>query len=163
MTYSDGSLLRSENLTITSVEPEDGGLYFCFAKTSQSFGQEPGILNLNVISKDSAIYVPPKNLTVETGGKAIFTCKTHPNLKQMVSWVKKENDTLEILSLASEFLELSNVTQKDEGFYACVVGNEESHTQNIAYLRVHDPLPVPKLMEAPPNYITVSTKISIFR
>ena len=115
-------------------------------------------MNLNVISKEDAIYQYPQNITVENGDKAVFTCKTQPSLKEMVSWVKKTgDDSLEILSLASEFLELTNVTFEDEGYYACVVGNEVSHVQKIAYLKVVEkPLPVPKLIEAATeNYITI--------
>ena len=126
------------------------------AKTSST--AELGILNLNVISKEDAIYQYPQNITVENGDKAVFTCKTQPSLKEMVSWVKKTgDDSLEILSLASEFLELTNVTFEDEGYYACVVGNEVSHVQKIAYLKVVEkPLPVPKLIEAATeNYITI--------
>ena len=144
-------------MTILNVEPEDAGVYFCVAKTSAGYGH-PGIMNLNVIPKTEAIIQPPQNLTVEIGAKAVFTCTTQPQLKHMVSWAKVGSN-LEILSVASEFLELNNVTYESEGFYACVVGNDaRSATEEVAFLKVIDkPLPVtPKLSQEKRNHITIA-------
>ena len=143
-------------MTILNAELEDSGVYFCVAKTSAGYGQ-PGIMNLNVISKSEAIIQPPQNLTVESGAKAVFTCTTKPQLKHMVSWVKVGSN-LEILSLASEFLELNNVTFENEGLYACVVGNERAHHEEVAYLTVIDkPLPVtPKLSPEKKTQFTIA-------
>ena len=143
-------------MTILNVEPEDAGMYFCVAKTSAGYG-EPGIMNLNVIPKTEAIIQPPQNLTVEIGDKAVFTCTTQPQLKHMVSWAKVGSN-LEDLSVASEFLELNNVTYESEGFYACVVGKPGAATEEVAFLKVIDkPLPVtPKLSQEKRNHITIA-------
>ena len=47
------------------------------------------------------------------------------------------------LFIGSEVLEIENVTFVDEGFYACVVGNEVANVKAGAYLTVEDPKIVP--------------------
>ena len=65
-------------MTIYGVKPSDAGLYFCVSNTNA--GLTPGFLHLNVMRRDEAILQNPKNMSVELGGTANFTCQSYGKL-----------------------------------------------------------------------------------
>lgn len=151
-----GYPIKGEDFVIIDVQPEDAGLYFCAARTSSDL--TPGFFNLRVLTEDEAIIQKPKNVTLEEGDTAYFTCQSHGTLlKEATSWVKLDGDNFDVLLEASEVLEIVNITQADQGLYACVVGNKMVNVQAWAYLTVQDP----KVTIVPTNnqetYIYVST------
>ncbi len=137
-----GYSLKGQNLTIFNVQPEDAGLYFCIGKNNEAL--TPAFLHLTVIQEDEVIVQRPQNLTLSVGDRALFTCKSHDKLlRQATSWVKLEQNFQEgfvVLAEATEILEIENVTFADEGFYACVVGNEVANVQAVAFLSVEEAL-----------------------
>ena len=82
----------------------------------------------------------PRNISVFEGESATFSCHTHLSLRQYTSWVRIFQNEEQIVELAEgkEAFTLENVTRNDTGIYACVVGNNEAHFQEVAHLEVKE-------------------------
>ena len=88
-------------MTINDVQPEDAGIYFCLAHTNS--GHTVGTFHLTVLQKSAVILQEPKNVTLEEGGSAYFTCKSHEKLStDSTSWVKLEDRFDEGFTVLSE-------------------------------------------------------------
>ena len=95
-------------MTINDVQPEDAGIYFCLAHTNS--GHSVGTFHLTVLQKSAVILQEPKNVTLEEGGSAYFTCKSHEKLStDSTSWVKLEDRFDEGFTVLSEGKDLSRV------------------------------------------------------
>ena len=54
-----------------------------------------GIFHLSVLRESEVILQEPKNVTLEVGQSAYFTCKSHEKLtSESTSWVKIEEDII---------------------------------------------------------------------
>ena len=96
-----GNLIKGRDLTINDVQPEDAGIYFCLAHTNS--GHTVGTFHLTVLQKSAVILQEPKNVTLEEGGSAYFTCKSHEKLStDSTSWVKLEDRFDEGFTVLSE-------------------------------------------------------------
>ena len=88
-----GRLLRGGDLMVHNVQAEDAGIYFCFAKTNS--GHTVATFHLSVLRESEVILQEPKNVTLEVGQSAYFTCKSHEKLtSESTSWVKIEEDII---------------------------------------------------------------------
>ena len=70
---------------------------------------------------------------------------------------------ISIYFLGSEVLEIENITFSDEGYYACVVGNEVANVVAGAYLTVEDPKIVLIEPQSHNYYVIVSYKKTFLR
>ena len=150
-----------KHLTIHNVQTEDAGIYYCFAKTNS--GHTVGIFHLTVLRENEAIIQAPKNVTRQVGESGYFTCQSNGKLLlEQTSWVKlesnEEDEGFIVLSEGSEVLEIENITFADEGFYACVVGNNVANVQAGAYLTVEDPTIIHISPQDQNSYVIVSIK-----
>ncbi len=137
VTSANGDTIIGETLTIANARPEDGGLYFCVGQTNVA--AETSSVHLSVLREYEAILERPRNLTVEVGESAIFTCRSHSALRDHTSWVQLLDDDIVILDDGTEVLHIENATHEDSGLYACVVGTDVAYIQAVAALEVVEP------------------------
>lgn len=136
----EGVPFMGESITMKAVTTDDAGPYFCIGYTNvdRSFG----VLHLTVLRRDEALVEQPRNLSVEAGENAVFTCKTHKALREHTSWVRIVEEDLIVLAEGTEVLRIDNVTENSQGLYACVVGTDVAQIQALAHLTVVEhPLP----------------------
>ncbi|CAB3373127.1 Hypothetical predicted protein [Cloeon dipterum] len=105
----------------------------------------------------------PRNTTVVVGEIAALQCPTLSDLEPYIQWIKTNISTItddsefpqgvivqtNTNSTSPQTLEIANVTYDDEGWYACVAGNNIGFSHSMAYIRVVDSLePEPVLVRA---------------
>ncbi len=130
-----GDPVIGNELTVAGASADDAGMYFCVGQTTAGFAT-PGFLHLTVLDRDDAIPERPRNLSVAEGEDATFSCRTHLDLHRHTSWVRLlEGDIVELAS-GTEAVTIVNASESDSGVYACVVGTDEAHFQEVAYLKV---------------------------
>ena len=76
-------------------------------------------------------------------------------LSRHTSWVRLLDDDFIVLAEGTEAITIMNASLSDSGLYACVVGTDEAHFQEVAHLNVTEPVPpaaqpqVPVLLTVP--------------
>lgn len=121
------TLTASGSLILEDVNFRDTAIYQCWASNKHG----TILTNTNVY----VIELPPQLLTEDgntyaytEGQKALLECETFGSPKPKVIW-ERRNSSSSLLAdprvnpLANGWLEISNVTQSDDGIYTCTVPN----------------------------------------
>ncbi|XP_053551776.1 neural cell adhesion molecule L1 isoform X2 [Bombina bombina] len=130
-------------LTISQVQKEDTGIYYCTAENEQENVTISAILE---VKNATQIISPPLDLRVRKGGKAIFQCEVlfDPTMEsQRVEWKKdgrvlEEADDSDKISIEDDALSISNVQEEDQGMYTCVARTDLDVVEQEAELVVID-------------------------
>ena len=130
----DGNLLVGPTLSFERTHLNDSGLYICVGKNNYKFTTH--FLFLDVLSVNEAVLAPPQNVTAEMGQSAVFTCRTHFELRRYMSWIRVKEEEIEILAEGTEVYRVDNVTYEDQGLYSCVIGSDDVYYEDEAYLTV---------------------------
>ncbi|XP_070769534.1 protein sidekick-1 isoform X1 [Enoplosus armatus] len=128
-------------LTVRRVQPGDGGIFQCIARTAA--GETQAHTQLLVSSVAPTFTLPPSDQTVTDGHTALFTCQTSGAPKPAITWrkgsqvlasgsVKVPGFTL----LQSGGLQIQPISFQDSGEYTCIASNSEGTINTTATLTV---------------------------
>ncbi|KAF0037115.1 hypothetical protein F2P81_009989, partial [Scophthalmus maximus] len=131
----------ASGLTVRRVQPGDGGVFQCLARSAA--GETQAHTQLLVSSVAPAFTSPPTDQTVTHGNAALFSCQTSGAPKPAITWRKG----LQVLAsgsvqvagftlLQSGGLQIQPVSFQDSGEYTCTAGNSGGTINATATLTV---------------------------
>uniref|UniRef100_A0A8B9SEL6 Sidekick cell adhesion molecule 1 n=1 Tax=Apteryx owenii TaxID=8824 RepID=A0A8B9SEL6_APTOW len=134
-------VLLSGGLRIHGLQPEDSGIYQCFA--SNKAGEMQTYTYLDVTNIKPAFIQPPVDTTVTEGMTAVLTCEVSGAPKPAISW-KRGNQILasgsvqipRFILLESGGLQITPVFLQDAGNYTCYAVNSEGALNAFVMLTV---------------------------
>ncbi|KAM8798404.1 protein sidekick-1 [Eudromia elegans] len=134
-------VLLSGGLRIHGLQPEDSGIYQCFA--SNKAGETQACTYLDVTNIKPAFIRPPVDTTVTEGMTAVLTCEVSGAPKPAIAW-KKGNQILasgsvqipRFILLESGGLQITPVFLEDAGNYTCYAVNAEGALDAFVMLTV---------------------------
>ncbi|KAL2086634.1 hypothetical protein ACEWY4_017693 [Coilia grayii] len=134
-------LTASLSLQVRRVQPEDSGIFQCFARNTA--GEAETHTHLVVTSLAPYFTTTPSDTTVTDGTSALFTCETSGAPKPAVVW-KKGSQVLASGSvriprftlLETGGLQIEPVVLGDAGNYTCYAANAEGAVDATATLTV---------------------------
>ncbi|XP_052447789.1 protein sidekick-1-like [Carassius gibelio] len=117
-------------LQVRRIQPDDAGIFQCFAENMA--GEIQAHTNLVVTSVSPSFTTPPSDITVTDGTSAVFTCDTSGAPKPAIVWrngsqvlasgsVQMPRFTL----LESGGLQILPIMPSDAGNYTCLASNSE--------------------------------------
>lgn len=131
-------------MIMDDLVPEDSGQYEC--RICNELGCVEHMMYLTVtdrVNHKPILLERPDNLTLLVNQSGHMSCKYLSDLTSKKTWVfvhcRNMNDCISEPKFMGEDLdrlEFTNVTQEDEGWYACVETNSLGRTTSRAYLRV---------------------------
>ncbi|XP_017286434.1 neural cell adhesion molecule L1.2 isoform X2 [Kryptolebias marmoratus] len=142
--------LTNGGLQIFNVTHDDKGLYTCSVQNSNlSISAELEVFNRTVILS------PPKDLKVQPGHTAVFTCVAHydASLKvPIIQWRKNntklfESSSNEKYTFDGPEFRISNVEPDDEGLYTCEIITSLDKADASAMLILYDRPDPPDLLQ----------------
>ncbi|XP_076364415.1 fibroblast growth factor receptor 4-like [Tachypleus tridentatus] len=149
------TIYKKWNITLTTVGPDDSGNYSCIVENSE--GKIKWTFKVEV--QERLVGSPlirdgyPTNQTVYVGQQARFECRFYSDLHPHVRWLKyytvngsyqDSNGKLNVHIVEStnpnvtdpQLLVIDNVTEEDEGWYACLAWNYIGFSNRTVYLSV---------------------------
>uniref|UniRef100_A0A1A7YF48 Sidekick cell adhesion molecule 1 n=1 Tax=Iconisemion striatum TaxID=60296 RepID=A0A1A7YF48_9TELE len=128
-------------LTVRRVQPGDGGIFQCFARSPA--GETQAHTELLVSSVAPTLTSPPSDQTVTDGDTALFTCQNSGAPKPAITWRKGTQivasgsvQVPRFLLLQSGGLQIQPVSFQDSGAFTCIASNTEGTTNASATLTV---------------------------
>uniref|UniRef100_A0A8C4ZXH8 Sidekick cell adhesion molecule 1 n=1 Tax=Gadus morhua TaxID=8049 RepID=A0A8C4ZXH8_GADMO len=128
-------------LTVRRVQPEDGGIYQCVARSAA--GEVQAHTHLQVSSVAPAFISPPTHQAVTEGNAALFTCQASGAPKPAIVWSKGSQvlasgsvRTPRYFLLESGGLQVQPVGSQDSGEYTCIASNPQGSINATAGLTV---------------------------
>ncbi|KAG5278462.1 hypothetical protein AALO_G00099230 [Alosa alosa] len=133
--------LTASSLQVRRVQPEDSGIFQCFARNAA--GEVEAHTHLIVTSLAPYFTITPSDITVTDGTSALFTCQTSGAPKPAIVW-KKGSQVLASGSvqiprftlLESGGLQIEPIVPGDAGNYTCYAANTEGAVDATAALTV---------------------------
>ncbi|XP_046849260.1 protein sax-3-like isoform X3 [Xenia sp. Carnegie-2017] len=125
-------------LVIENIRMKDSGNYICYV--NNSFSESSLTFHVNVYEY-TKIVLKPSNVTVAKGENAWLHCNATGIPKPIIMW-RKDNMKDEIKSVKGTrvypngTLMLSNISQKDKGWYTCMAGNPGVIITERAYVDI---------------------------
>ncbi|XP_054732284.1 fibroblast growth factor receptor homolog 1 [Anastrepha obliqua] len=150
--------LKKWSLFIEKLTTADSGTYTC--KISNKFGTIEHSIKLTIIGqlhseKPLIVNNTPTNQTVIKNSSSRFECQVESPTAVRIRWIKHKNSLKEepnlnfannsnIIELPTnaekpEILNIMQASSEDEGFYTCIVTNDDGDTMATAYLQVVEP------------------------
>uniref|UniRef100_A0A8D0G947 Sidekick cell adhesion molecule 1 n=1 Tax=Sphenodon punctatus TaxID=8508 RepID=A0A8D0G947_SPHPU len=134
-------VLLSGGLQIQGLQPDDSGIFQCFA--SNKAGEIQTYTYLDVTNITPTFTQPPVDTTVTEGMTAVLTCEVSGAPKPAIIW-KKGNQILasgsvrisRFILLESGGLQITPVFLQDAGNYTCYAVNSEGALNALAMLTV---------------------------
>ncbi|KAA0722521.1 Protein sidekick-1 [Triplophysa tibetana] len=133
--------LISMILQVRKVQPDDTGIFQCFAENTA--GQIQAYTNLVVTSMSPSFTTPPSDITVTDGTLAVFSCETSGAPKPAIVWRKGSqvlaSGTVQVprfTLLESGGLQILPIMLSDAGNYTCSVSNTEGLVSGTGALTV---------------------------
>ncbi|XP_014911399.1 protein sidekick-1-like, partial [Poecilia latipinna] len=128
-------------LTVRKVQPGDGGIFQCFARSPA--GETQAHTELLVSSVAPTVLSRPFDQTVTDGDMALFTCQNSGAPKPAVIWRKGSQiiasgsvQVPRFTLLQSGSLQIQPVSIQDSGEFTCIVSNSEGTVNTTAALTV---------------------------
>ncbi|XP_056136412.1 protein sidekick-1-like [Lampris incognitus] len=128
-------------LTIRRVQPGDGGIFQCFARSVA--GEAQTHTHVLVSGVAPTFTLAPTYQTVTDGNKALFNCQTAGAPKPAITWRKGSQilasgsiQTPRFTLLESGGLRIQPVHLQDSGEYTCIASNSEGNINTTAALTV---------------------------
>uniref|UniRef100_A0A8C4ZYE7 Sidekick cell adhesion molecule 1 n=1 Tax=Gadus morhua TaxID=8049 RepID=A0A8C4ZYE7_GADMO len=126
-------------LTVRRVQPEDGGIYQCVARSAA--GEVQAHTHLQVSSVAPAFISPPTHQAVTEGNAALFTCQASGAPKPAIVWRSQvlasgSVRTPRYFLLESGGLQVQPVGSQDSGEYTCIASNPQGSINATAGLTV---------------------------
>ncbi|XP_027874470.1 protein sidekick-1-like isoform X1 [Xiphophorus couchianus] len=128
-------------LMVRKVQPVDGGIFQCFARSPA--GEIQAHTELLVSSVAPTLLSPPFDQTVTDGDMALFTCQNSGAPKPAVTWRKGSQiiasgsvQVPRFTLLQSGSLQIQPVSIQDSGEFTCIVSNSEGTINTTAALTV---------------------------
>uniref|UniRef100_A0A3Q2E7L1 Sidekick cell adhesion molecule 1b n=1 Tax=Cyprinodon variegatus TaxID=28743 RepID=A0A3Q2E7L1_CYPVA len=126
-------------LTVRRVQPGDGGIFQCFARSPA--GEAQAHTELVVSSVAPTLLSPPSDQTVTDGDTALFTCQNSGAPKPAITWRKGviASGSVQVprfTLLQSGGLQIQPVSFQDSGEFTCIVSNSEGTINATAVLTV---------------------------
>ncbi|XP_031784638.1 fibroblast growth factor receptor homolog 1 isoform X2 [Nasonia vitripennis] len=163
--------LRLEGLNII----QDGGNYTCLLCNPLGCINHTFAINVVEERRPPRILAFPQNQTVLVNRTASFTCHVVPKYAANITWLRldryPENYKAKPIGRElhqtegewnPEVLEIRNVTEKDEGWYTCIVQNAMGYAFSQAYLRVVESLEEQgKPLTARPHPVLVNVLVAV--
>uniref|UniRef100_A0A8C1XK23 Sidekick cell adhesion molecule 1b n=1 Tax=Cyprinus carpio TaxID=7962 RepID=A0A8C1XK23_CYPCA len=117
-------------LQVRRIQPDDAGIFQCFAENMA--GEIQAHTNLVVTSVSPSFTTPPSDITVTDGTSAVFVCETSGAPKPAIVW-RKGSQVLASGSvqmprftlLESGGLQILPIMPSDAGNYTCLASNSE--------------------------------------
>uniref|UniRef100_A0A8C1R1Z1 Sidekick cell adhesion molecule 1b n=1 Tax=Cyprinus carpio TaxID=7962 RepID=A0A8C1R1Z1_CYPCA len=117
-------------LQVRRIQPDDAGIFQCFAENMA--GEIQAHTNLVVTSVSPSFTTPPSDITVTDGTSAVFICETSGAPKPAIVW-RKGSQVLASGSvqmprftlLESGGLQILPIMPSDAGNYTCLASNSE--------------------------------------
>ncbi|XP_042874314.1 fibroblast growth factor receptor 3-like isoform X2 [Penaeus japonicus] len=170
-----GAMLKMENLV-----PTDSGSYTCVV--SNEYGSINRTYKLEVIERLPTRPIINKELsnrTVVQGSEARLQCSVISDSVPYITWLKhttRDNGvdsngevTNRLLIIKEgenitstedpQVVELTNVTEKDAGWYTCIAANSLGTSSSTAYLNVIDAEPI--LVDAQSNVVPILAAVFV--
>ncbi|XP_057188349.1 protein sidekick-1 isoform X2 [Triplophysa rosa] len=133
--------LTSMILQVRKVQPDDTGIFQCFAENTA--GQIQAYTNLVVTSVSPSFTTPPSDITVTDGTLAVFSCETSGAPRPAIVWRNGSqvlaSGTVQVprfTLLESGGLQILPIMLSDAGNYTCSVSNTEGLVSGTAALTV---------------------------
>lgn len=131
----------ASGLTVRRVQPGDGGIFQCFARSAA--GEAQAYAELLVSSLPPTFTSPPSDQTVTDGNTALFTCQNSGAPKPAITWKKG----LQVVAsgsfqvprftlMQSGGLQIQPVSFQDSGEFTCIASNSEGTINATAALTV---------------------------
>ncbi|MEQ2257926.1 Protein sidekick-1 [Xenotaenia resolanae] len=128
-------------LMVRRVQPGDGGIFQCFARSPA--GETQVHTELLVSSVAPTLLSPPSDQTVTDGDTALFTCQNSGAPKPAITWRKGSqviaSGSVQIprfTLLQSGGLQIQPVSVQDSGEFTCIASNSEGTINATAALTV---------------------------
>ncbi|XP_037546465.1 protein sidekick-1 [Nematolebias whitei] len=128
-------------LTVRRVQPGDGGVFQCFARSPA--GETQALTELLVFSVAPLFSSPPSDQTVIDGDTALFTCQNSGGPKPAITWRKGAQviasgsvQVPRFTLLQSGGLQIQPVSFQDSGEFTCIAFNSEGTINATATLTV---------------------------
>ncbi|XP_069703629.1 neogenin isoform X2 [Periplaneta americana] len=152
-------VLPSGALEIDEVRASDQGNYRCNASSlDQHRLSVNGMLSINSNLEASASIMPPvfvatpRSAVAIEGSTVTLDCAANGTPRPRLTWLK-DGIAIDMLELGSRFrkvgtgsLQISDVTEHDQGTYQCRAGNRDDSVDATATLEVHVP---PRYLQRP--------------
>ncbi|XP_067259435.1 protein sidekick-1 [Chanodichthys erythropterus] len=117
-------------LQVRRIQPDDAGIFQCFAENTA--GEIQAHTNLVVTSMSPSFTTPPSDITVTDGTSAVFTCETSGAPKPAIVWRKGSQvlasgsvQMTRFTLLESGGLQILPIMPGDAGNYTCLASNSE--------------------------------------
>ncbi|XP_056317966.1 protein sidekick-1 [Danio aesculapii] len=117
-------------LQVRRIQPDDAGIFQCFAENTA--GEVQAHTNLVITSMSPSFTMPPSDITVTDGTSAVFTCDTSGAPKPAIIWRKGSQvlasgsvQTPRFTLLESGGLQILPIMPSDAGNYTCLASNTE--------------------------------------
>uniref|UniRef100_A0A672KH47 Protein sidekick-1-like n=1 Tax=Sinocyclocheilus grahami TaxID=75366 RepID=A0A672KH47_SINGR len=128
-------------LQVRRIQPDDAGIFQCFAENTA--GEIQAYTNLVVTSVSPSFTTPPSDITVTDGTSAVFTCETSGAPKPAIVW-RKGSQVLASGSvqmprftlLESGGLRILPIMPSDAGNYTCLASNSDGLVNTTVALTV---------------------------
>uniref|UniRef100_A0A8C1W930 Sidekick cell adhesion molecule 1b n=1 Tax=Cyprinus carpio TaxID=7962 RepID=A0A8C1W930_CYPCA len=126
-------------LQVRRIQPDDAGIFQCFAENTA--GEIQAYTNLVVTSVSPSFTTPPSDITVTDGASAVFTCETSGAPKPAIVWRKGvlASGTVQMprfTLLESGGLRILPIMLSDAGNYTCLASNSEGLVNTTVALTV---------------------------
>uniref|UniRef100_A0A8C1W3T5 Sidekick cell adhesion molecule 1b n=1 Tax=Cyprinus carpio TaxID=7962 RepID=A0A8C1W3T5_CYPCA len=128
-------------LQVRRIQPDDAGIFQCFAENTA--GEIQAYTNLVVTSVSPSFTTPPSDITVTDGASAVFTCETSGAPKPAIVWRKGSqvlaSGTVQMprfTLLESGGLRILPIMLSDAGNYTCLASNSEGLVNTTVALTV---------------------------
>ncbi|XP_029008135.1 protein sidekick-1-like isoform X3 [Betta splendens] len=128
-------------LTVRRVQPGDGGIFQCIARSAA--GESQAHTQLLVSSVAPTFTSPPSDRTVTDGNTALFSCQTSGAPKPAITWRKGllvlASGSVQVprfTLLQTGGLQIQPVSFQDSGEYTCIASNSEGTINTTATLTV---------------------------
>ncbi|XP_041838887.1 protein sidekick-1-like isoform X2 [Melanotaenia boesemani] len=128
-------------LTVRRVQPGDGGIFQCFARSAA--GEAQAYTELLVSSMPPTFTSTPSDQTVTDGDTALFTCQNSGAPKPAITWKKGSQvvasgsfQVPRFTLMQSGGLQIQPVSFQDSGEFTCIASNSEGTINATATLTV---------------------------
>jgi hypothetical protein len=140
-------------LRITSLRPENAGIYRCEATGHQGVYHKD--YRLDVIDHDVRDEAPLEIKTAPEGSTVIMECKTDLEPPVTYLWTKQGQDMPDYVDVYRRSIQLNAVSSSDAGVYTCTQSNGNRKIDTPTVLTVTGI--VPHFAQAPTSYIALHT------
>lgn len=139
-------------LEIHGTQARNSGKYTCVSRNMLGISENHVYLE---VKEPTRILKQPEYKVVQRGRSVVFECKVKhdPSLSLTMTWLKDDEELPydERVSIDSDSLTITDVTESDAGVYTCITNTSLDHDSARAELTVVEATPTPAVLYGKPE------------